>query len=146
MSPGLAKLREMALAESRRKHPDFPESARYVKPYSDKSANGLTRAIIDFLRFNGCQAERIMSSGRYIDNSRVVTNIGGARRRIGSGRYIPTSGVKGSADVSATIKNKDGIGLSIKIEIKMMRPGYKDRQSLFQKAYQESVERAGGNF
>lgn len=131
---GLKELRELALAESRRKHPTLPEGARYVKPYTDKSANGLTRAVIDFIRFNGYQAERINCTGRPLDQSKVVTDVIGDTRRIGSVKWLPTSGQKGTADISAIIR-----GRSIKIEVKQ-----KDRQSEDQKQYQAQVERAGG--
>jgi Holliday junction resolvase len=131
---GFQQLRELALQDSRRRLPNYPEAARYVKPYTDKTANGLTRAIIDFLRFNGWQAERINCTGRMIDNTKVVRDVCGFSRTIGSVKWMPTSGQKGTADISATIK-----GRSVKIEVKM-----KDRQSSDQKAYQEAIEKAGG--
>lgn len=132
----LKELRELALAENRRQYPSFPEYARYIKPYSDKTANSLTRAIIDFLRFNGWQAERIAVTGRYIDNSKIVTDVVGMSRRIGSGKWIPTSGQRGSSDLSAVIA-----GRSVKIELKVTEG---DRQSEAQKEYQRQVEQAGG--
>jgi len=131
---GLKELKMIALDENRRRFPNLPESARYIKPYTDKTANGLTRAIIDFLRLSGSQSERINSTGRPIDNTKVITDVLGSKRRIGSMRWIPGTGQKGTADISATIK-----GRAVKIEIKM-----KDRQSEDQKAYQLQVERAGG--
>ncbi len=124
----------MALEDSRKKYPTLPEGARYIKPYSDKTANALTRAIIDFLRFSGCQAERIAVTGRYLDHSKVITDVTGFRRRIGSGKWIPGSMQPGTADISATIN-----GRSVKIEIKM-----KDKQSPAQQKYQAAIERAGG--
>lgn len=130
----LSHLHDMAIDHSRAKHPTLPEAARYIKPYTDKTANGLTRSIIDFLRFNGFQAERINCTGRAIDNTKVITDVLGDSRRIGSVNWLPTSGQKGTADISATIQ-----GRSVKIEVKM-----KDKQSLDQKTYQQVVERAGG--
>ena len=102
--------------------------------YTDKTANGLTKAIVKWINLNGYQAERISTSGRWVDNSKVVTDVLGNRKKIGSGKYIKGSGTKGSADISATIKGK-----SIKIEVKM-----KDKQSEAQKEYQKAIERAGG--
>jgi hypothetical protein len=134
-SEALQKLREMALADSIRRHPSLPSSARYIKPYSDKSANQLTRSVIDYIKLMGYQAERIAVMGRYIDGSKVVSDILDRQMRIGSGNWIPGSMQKGSADISATIKGK-----SVKIEIKIG----KDRQSEDQKKYQEAIERAGG--
>jgi len=111
--------------------------AKYHHPfkYSDKSANGLTRCITDWLKFNGWQAERISNTGRMKDNRRQYIDSVGFRRQIGSVEWIPGSGTKGTADISATIK-----GRSVKIEVKIGR----DRQSPAQKKYQESVERSGG--
>ena len=102
--------------------------------FSDKTANGLTKAVIRFLQLHGWQAERISNTGRYIDDSKIVTDTCGFQRKIGSGKYIKGSGTNGTADISATIK-----GRSVKIEIKM-----KDKQSDAQKKYQADVERAGG--
>ena len=103
--------------------------------YTDKTANGLTKAIVKWINLNGYQAERISTSGRWVDNSKIVTDVLGNRKKIGSGKYIKGSGTKGSADISATIKGK-----SIKIEVKIA----KDKQSEAQKEYQKAIERAGG--
>lgn len=103
--------------------------------YTDKTANGLTKCIVHWLNLNGWQAERISTTGRYIDNSKVVTDVLGNKKKIGTGKYIKGSGTNGSADISATIK-----GRSIKIEVKIG----KDKQSDAQKKYQEMIEKAGG--
>jgi hypothetical protein len=103
--------------------------------FTDKTANGLTKAIVKWINLNGYQAERISTSGRWVDNSKVVTDVLGNQKKIGSGKYIKGSGTKGSADISATIKGK-----SIKIEVKIN----KDRQSEAQVEYQKAIERAGG--
>ena len=102
--------------------------------FTDKTANSLTKAIVKWINLNGYQAERISTSGRWVDNSKVVTDVLGNKKKIGSGKYIKGSGTKGSADISATIK-----GRSIKIEVKM-----KDKQSEAQIEYQKAIERAGG--
>lgn len=133
----ITKLRELALAESRRRFPSLPEAARTVHQYTDKNANGCTRCIIDFLRFSGHQAERVAVTGRYIDKSMVVTDVIGNQRRIGSGKYIPPTMTPGTSDISATIN-----GRSVKIEVKIGR----DKQSPAQKRYQEQIENAGGKY
>lgn len=143
---GLKQLKELALADSRKRFPDYPEYARYIKPYSASDANGLTRCVIDFLKLSGHQAERVSVTGRYLDQTKVITDTLGFKRKIGSGKWIKSSMQPGTSDISATIKNKDGIGLSVKIEIKMQRPGYKDKQSEAQKQYQAGVELAGGKY
>jgi hypothetical protein len=117
------------------KYPRMPKEYIPKPNYSDKTANGLTKCIIHFVKANGYQAERISNTGRYIDNSKVVTDSMGFQKRIGSGQYIKGTGTNGTADISATIK-----GRSIKLEVKIGA----DRQSEAQKKYQEDIERAGG--
>jgi len=117
------------------KYPRMPKDYIAKRTYSDKTANGLTKCIIDWIKANGYQAERISNTGRYIDNSKIVTDSMGFQKRIGSGQYIKGTGTNGTADISATIKGK-----SIKLEVKIG----KDRQSEAQKKYQADIERAGG--
>jgi hypothetical protein len=117
------------------KYPRMPKDYIAKRTYSDKTANGLTKCIIDWIKANGYQAERISNTGRYIDNSKVVTDSMGFQKRIGSGQYIKGTGTNGTADISATIK-----GMSIKAEVKIGA----DRQSEAQKKYQADIERAGG--
>jgi hypothetical protein len=102
--------------------------------FNDNTANELTKSVIRHINLIGGQAERISNTGRYIDNSKIVTDVLGNRKKIGSGKYIKGTGTNGTADISATFKGK-----SIKIEIKM-----KDKQSEVQKEYQQAIERAGG--
>jgi len=131
----MKELIELSNREQRRKFPTIPDHARPKPKYSDRTSNGLTKCIIDYLRLCGCQAERISTTGRYIDKSKVVVDVLGHARRIGTGKWIPTSGQKGSADISATIA-----GRSIKIEVKVG----KDKQSKNQVEYQKQIEQAGG--
>src|ERR1035437_38127 len=133
-SEGITLLQNLALVHARAKHPALPESARCTKSYNDRTANGLTRCIIDFLNFSGHQAERINSTGRPIDNTKVVRDVLGSSRRIGSMKWIPGTGQKGTSDISSVIN-----GRAVKIEIKM-----KDKQSPDQKRYEEQVIQAGG--
>lgn len=113
------------------KHPNFPEHAIPKKTFSDKGANALTRCVIDFLTYSGHQAERISTTGRWIVDKNSVKG----------GYFIPGTGTKGSADISATIKpNNFPFGVSVKIEIKYG----KDRQSDVQKQYEQHIQAAGG--
>lgn len=108
-------------------HPNVPAAYFPLNTYTDKTANGLTRCIVDFIRSHGGQAERINTTGMPIV------------RQLPSGRTETTwrkgNTTKGSADISAII-----CGKSVKIEVKI---GH-DRQSEAQKRYQKSVEAAGG--
>lgn len=103
-----------------------------VTKYTDKTANGLTKLIIALITLQGGQAERINTTGRYLQGKSYVDVLG--HNRTVKGKYIPGSGTKGSADISSTIKGK-----SVKWEVKM-----NDKQSEAQRKYQDDIERAGG--
>lgn len=105
-----------------------------VTKFKDNTANGLTKAVIAYIRLMGGQAERISTQGTYIQGKEVSVGFYGVKRT--KGKYIPSQGVKGSADISSTIR-----GLSVKWEVKM-----KDKQSEYQKQYQADIERAGGKY
>jgi len=125
------RLLELHREYTKLKHPNFPEYAIPKKEFSDNSTNGLTKCVIDFLNFSGHQAERISTTGRWIVE----------KNNIKGGYYIPGTGTKGSADISATIKpNNFPFGVSVKIEIKFA----KDRQSDVQKQYEQHIQSAGG--
>lgn len=103
--------------------------------FNDKSANALTKAILAFINLSGGQAERINNMGRMIDRSKVVSDVLGRQRTVGSVEWQKGTGTKGTADISATV-----CGLSVKIEVKFG----KDKQSDDQKKYQEQITSAGG--
>lgn len=128
-------LKKMALDALIAKYPNFPYPPQ--PKYSDKTANGLTKCVIDWLRFNGWQAERINTMGMPKDNTKIVSDCIGRQYKIGSIEWRPTTATKGSSDISAVI-----LGRSVKIEIKIGQ----DRQSPAQLAYQQSIERAGGTY
>lgn len=94
---------------------------------SQETANGLTLKIINFIKREGWQAERISVVGRPLTQKQ-----GGREYIIG---WVQSHMTVGTADISATIK-----GHSVKIEVKIG----KDRQSNAQINYQQDVERAGG--
>jgi hypothetical protein len=128
------ELERMADAEVQKRYENV--EAKYLCPrrYRDDNANALTKCVIDFLNLSGHMAERINCTGRYMDRSQTFEDVTGKVRTIGTGQWIPTSGMKGTADISATIN-----GRSVKIEIKM-----KDKQSEVQREYQRRIEAAGG--
>ncbi len=137
-SKAVKSLEIMADMASRKKYPMIPLECLAPRKYSDKTANGLTKCIVHFIRFKGYQAERINTTGRIINNRKSFVDVVGRTRFIGEGaKWIPGTGTKGSADISATIRGK-----SVKIEVKIGR----DRQSEYQKQYQRDIERAGGTY
>jgi len=122
-SQALKTLDDIALKCKLQKYPNV----RYPIPpkYTDKTTNDLTRCVIHFLTMTGNQAERINSMGRQIKHN-------------GQTKWIYGSHTKGTADISATIKGK-----SVKIEIKCKATN-DNIQSIDQKRYQETIEKAGG--
>lgn len=121
----------------REKYPNTPTHYIPQPKVSEGSANDITKTVIAFLKAEGHQAERISTTGRYIDTRVDYTDALGHKRQVGSGKWIKGSGTRGSADISCTIK-----GQSLKIEIKYG----KDRQSEDQKVYQANVEQAQGRY
>ncbi|MCK3682801.1 hypothetical protein [Maribellus sp. YY47] len=134
-SQAVKELERIADEEARKKFPVIPFEWLAPRRYRDDTANGLTKCIIDFLRFHGHQAERIANMGRRIDTRENFVDVIGRARTSGESKWIPGNGTKGTADISATIK-----GISVKIEVKIGS----DRQSVSQKRYQKSIESAGG--
>jgi hypothetical protein len=130
----LKHLKQQAMLES---YPNVPKYAISAPKYEDKTANGLTKCIIEFLQLSNHQAERINTMGRPIDNRKQVTDVIGRTKTIGSMTWGKSTATKGSADISATIQ-----GRSVKIEVKIG----KDRQSEDQKVYQENIEKSGGKY
>lgn len=133
--PAVKELERLADADAARRHPSIDPRYLSRRLYRDDSANGLTKCVIDFIRLTGGMAERINCTGRYVDNTQVFTDVVGRTRSIGTGQWLPSSGTKGTADISAVIR-----GRAVKIEIKYGR----DRQSDDQRNYQAQIETAGG--
>jgi len=133
-SAAVKALEALADADAARRYPSIAREHLAPRKYCDRDANGLTKCVIDFIRLTGGMAERINCTGRYVDRSQTFEDVTGRVRTIGTGQWLPTSGVKGTADISAVIQ-----GRAVKVEIKI-----RDRQSEDQKKYQEATERAGG--
>ncbi len=116
------KLRKYAIT-----HPNLPPDYIPKTMYKDSTANGLTKAICDYINYHGYQAERINTMGTAREKKTTAGKVIGVT-------WTKGTSTAGSADISATIK-----GRSVKIEVKI-----KDRQSEAQKRYQEHIEKAGG--
>jgi hypothetical protein len=134
-SNSILELERLELENNRVKYPDFPEYARPKFKHSDKTANGLTKAIIQWLRLNGCHAERVNTIGVPMDNRKVITDCIGRQKQVGSVAWRKSNSTLGSADIHSLINGK-----AVFIEVKIGP----DRQSDYQKQYQKGVERAGG--
>lgn len=134
----LLELKKIALKQLEQRYPTFPKHAIPQPNYTDRTSNGLTKCIVDWIEFNGFQAERINSTGRQIDKRKEIKDSLGNCRTIGSVKWVKGSTQVGTADISATIK-----GRSVKIEVKckVTKDNY---QSKGQKEYQRKIEKAGG--
>ena len=104
-----------------------------IKPYTDKSANGLTKCIIDFITFNNGSATRINTQGQ----ARVEKIQLASGKQMDKVRYTPSMTRRGTADLHACIRGKH-----ISIEIKTGS----DKMSEFQNKEKERIENAGGLF
>ncbi len=86
--------------------------------------NVITSAIIDVIKWNGGQAERVMMEGRVM------------KQEDGSYKRITASGKKGTTDVTGTFR-----GRSLKIEVKNKYT--KDTIKAAQEKYRKEAEKAG---
>jgi hypothetical protein len=129
-------LKNLKIEEHKKKFPSMPEYAIPKPKYSDATANGLTKCIIDFVNMKGYLAERTNTMGRVIDGRKTYTDAIGQIKTIGSMKYIPSTGMVGSSDIKVYINGK-----IIAVEVKM-----KDKQSDAQKQYQLRIEQAGGQY
>ena len=130
-SEELKNLEKYAFQNLKKKFPSFPYPPK--PSYSDNTANGLTRCVIDTIRLAGFQAERVNSMGRPV-NTQQETALGS----VGGIKWIKGTSTKGTADISATIK---GRAVKIEIKCKATKDNY---QSVDQKNYQKEIEKAGG--
>lgn len=135
-SKSIKDLERFAFQKIKKKHPSNPYPPK--PQYKDNTSNGLTKCVIDFIKFLGYQAERINSMGRPVDQRKTVTDVIGRTRTLGDIKWIKGNSKTGTSDISATIK-----GRSVKIEIKCRVTG-DHYQSEGQKQYQKEVEAAGG--
>jgi hypothetical protein len=128
----LRDLAALATERTRAEHPNVPDYAVPRKTYTDKTANGLTTAIIDYFKLYDIYATRRSNEGRYRPGMQVEDVVG--RMRIMKGRFIPAAST-GEGDIEVVYK-----GRKIEIEIKVGR----DKQRENQKAHQLKIEKAGG--
>lgn len=114
---------------------NIPVHARPRRSFSDKTANGLTKAILAFMELKGIKAWRQGSEGRFIQGREYTSQTTGRTQRE-KGMYIPRAGGgTGIGDICAVIR-----GRFITIEVKIGR----DRQSPEQIKFQKEVEASGG--
>ena len=106
-------------------YPNVPAVCIPKPDYKLTTTNGMTKAIIDFIRFSGGHAERVNTMGRQI------------KAKSGKQIWITTTATKGSSDIHAIYR-----GRSIQIEVKNAATG--DRIRPKQQEYGRRVTMAGG--
>lgn len=116
----LKKLSELNQEATAKRYPNVPDHALPKRKFTDSTANGLTKAIVEWLTLNGCWATRVSSAGRYLP---------------GAKKFIPSTTKKGTADIHAVIA-----GRHVSIEVKIG----KDRMSDEQSKVKSAIEKAGG--
>jgi hypothetical protein len=88
----LKQLKQESMLKS---YPNVPKYAISAPKYEDKTANGLTKCVKEFLELSGHQAERINTMGRPIDNRKQVTDVIGRTKTIGSMTWGKSTATKG---------------------------------------------------
>jgi len=115
------------------------------KPYNLNKTSQLEKAIVDWINLSGYKAERVHVQGRILTPERVTYNvITGKRQTVDKAKYIPTTGAKGSADISCTCRDKDGLVMSLRIEVKNQYTHDQVRPD--QVKYRQEHEAAGGTY
>jgi hypothetical protein len=103
-----------------------------IKYTRGSSAPGIEKNIVEYIKLCGHQAEKRAVMGREVTAPDIRTPLGTI---VGKKTYIPSTGTKGSADISAVV-----YGIAVLIEVKFG----KDRQSEYQKKYEDAINNAGG--
>jgi hypothetical protein len=126
--PWKQTMRSLKLQYIKSISPNFYEASggdrMKTKNYSDTSANGLTKCIVDFINYSGGSATRI--------------NTTGMMRKI-NGKYKWTHGTtrRGTADIFILFR-----GVHVSCELKIGR----DKLSRYQIQEKARIEKAGGHY
>jgi len=119
-SKAILELEKLANEQARRDHPGM--DPRYLAPrkFTDDNSNGLTIAIVTYIKLMGGLASRLNNQGTYIKKLN---------------RYIPSTSRRGLPDILGTYH-----GDSLFVEVKIG----KDRQSEHQMKVETEQRNAGG--
>ena len=104
---------------------------------SNSPTNLLTKVVVWLLKEYNHSAERINSTGQFVDNRETFTDIVGRNRTIGSTGWRKSGATPGIADVMSTI-----YGIRVGWEIKYG----KDRMRESQKKFRDYLVAAGGYY
>lgn len=132
---GLHHLQELDYQHKANKYMTLPRTAIPRTKFTDRTANGLTQAVLRWLELQGHYATRINTTGRKLKDTIVVDVIG--RSHITPGKWIPGTTKRGTADIHAIVN-----GRHISIEVKVGR----DSMSGDQHKTKHAIERCGGTY
>jgi hypothetical protein len=125
------------------KHPSIPPHLLPAPNVGQNIKNKERKELFRIEKFcdltKGIKMNRIENSGKRIDNTKIVTDVLGNKKKIGSVEYRRSSMQNGIADLVGLIH-----GRYYAVELKRIYKNGKDRQSNAQKIYQKEVEDAGG--
>jgi len=141
----LKHLQSIKHAQDCKQYPNVPANYIPLCKFALTKTNDIERAIVLWFKLHGYKAERVKVQGRKIGSDVVYHNpITGKVQVIDKAKYIPSSGAKGSADISATCRDKEGGVMSLRIEVKNTYTN--DRVRPDQLKYKEEHERSGGTY
>ena len=110
---------------------------------SDTNSNDFESCMVDYLKFEGHQAEKIKNKGTMVDNTKAVKDVLGRVSRIGSVDFIKGSGTNGTPDVHAHLAP---FGTFWGIENKQKYKKGKDKQSEAQMKYEKKHLKVGAYY
>ena len=143
-NPALSHLVDLIIEEQRRKYPNVPERL-LPKPNTFATAKPERkelRRIVTFINSSGGIASITDSSAKRIDNRKTYTDSVGFTRTIGSVTFVKNNDfTRGHSDITATWHGKP-----LFIELKRIDGKYKDRQSSYQKDFEQNVTEAGATY
>lgn len=134
------ELRALKLADIKKRAPGFYENSggdkMKLKPWSDKSTNGLTKAILDYLTLKGFYANRINTQGQArVKRIPKFNLLSGRVEHSQKVTYTKSMTAKGTPDIDAIV-----FGYPVKIEVKCGKDQMRDEQ----REQQRDIIRAGG--
>lgn len=134
------ELRALKLADIKKRTPAAYEASggdtMKIKPYSDRTANGLTKCIMDYLRFNSHYCNRINTQGQArVHRIPKYSLLSGRIEHSVKVTYTKSMTAKGTADIDSIINGK-----AVKIEVKIGA----DRMSTEQVQQSLLIHAAGG--
>lgn len=123
-----AELKRLKLAYIQKTAPGFYKASggdtMQLKPWSDKTTNGLTKAIIDWLTYSGHYANRINTQGQArIHKVPRYSMFSGKIEYTDKVQYTKGATNKGTPDIDTIIDGK-----AVKIEVKAGKDRIRDEQ------------------